>query len=51
MDDRDAQLARRHRGRRGRIDVADDDQPVGPVRFGDLAIFDHHPAGLLGMAA
>ena len=51
MDGRDAELHADQRAGERRIDVADHDQPVGPVRRGDLAICDHHPAGLLGMAA
>jgi hypothetical protein len=51
MDDGDSELASDHRAGRGRVDVADDDDPVGPVGERHLLIGDHHPAGLLGMAA
>jgi hypothetical protein len=51
MDGGDAELHPDQGRGEGRVDVADDDQPVRPVAFRDPAIFDHHPAGLLGMAA
>ena len=51
MDGRDAELGPDQSAGDRRIDVADHDQPVRPVRLGDLAIGDHHLAGLLGMAA
>ena len=51
MDDGDAELAAHHGAGGGRVDVADHDDPVGPVAQRDLLIGDHHSAGLLGMAA
>ena len=51
MDGGDAELGPDQGGGDGRIDVADHHQPVGAVGERHLLIFDHHPAGLLGMAA
>ena len=51
MDGGDAELGPDQGAGDRRIDVADHDQPVRPVRLGDRAIGDHHLAGLLGMAA
>ena len=51
MDGRDAELGADERTGGGRVHVADDDQPVGPLSDRHLLVGDHHPAGLLGMAA
>ena len=41
---------RRHQGaRRRRVDVADDDHDVGPLRLEHLLEADHHPGGLRGV--
>ena len=51
MNDRDAELGADHRSGDGRVDVSDNDQPVGPVLQRHFLIGDHYPGGLFGMAA
>ena len=51
MHDGDPELGANHRTGCRRIDVADDDDPVGAMFHADFFVGDHDIAGLLGMRA